>query len=250
MTIRIHRGRRASAGEGAVEPWRLFCFPYAGAGAAVFRQWSDHLPAHFELCIPCLPGRDARIDEPPVSDMSSLVSGLAQEMLEALGPRYAFFGHSMGAFIAFDLAHALSERGRPPAHLFVSAQRAPRLPYPAQPIFALPDDEFLAGVLARYHSIPKPLLEDQALRAILLRTLRADFTLVEDYRYRAGRALPCPVTAFGGADDPGIAPEQLEAWSQETTGSFRLHLLAGGHFFLQEKREELLSIILADLDVL
>src|SRR5579872_3654109 len=146
MTIRCFRGRVPGGGESPAVNWRLFCFPYAGAGAAVFRQWPDHLPDHVELCLPCLPGRDGRIDEPPAFAMAPLVASLAREMLASLTGPYALFGHSMGAFIAFDLAHALSELGRPPAHLFVSAQRAPRLPYAGQPIFALPDDEFLAGI--------------------------------------------------------------------------------------------------------
>jgi surfactin synthase thioesterase subunit len=247
MAIRTYPGRQLSGGESTAVRYRLFCFPYAGAGAAVFRQWPDYLPSDLELCAPCLPGRDARIDEPSASAMVPLIASLAREVRAMLTVPYALFGHSMGAFIAFDLAHELSELGQPPAHLFVSAQRGPRLPYSALPIFALPDDEFLAGVLARYDSIPKPVLEDKELRSVLLRTLRGDFTLVEDYHYRATGMLACPVTAFGGSDDMGIAREQLEAWSAETTNRFRLHILPGGHFFLQNSREELLSVIRAEL---
>lgn len=248
MAIRAFRGRRAAGGQSPAVTRRLYCFPYAGAGAAVFREWPDHLPSDLELCVPCLPGRDARIDEPPASVMAPLVADLARQMLPALTVPYALFGHSMGAFITFDLAHALSDLGRPPAHLFVSAQRGPHLPYPGRPIFALPDHEFLAGILERYDSIPKTILEQKDLMAILLRTFRGDFTLVEDYHYLATRPLACPITAFGGAGDKGIPREQLEAWSAETTNRFRLHLLPGGHFFLQNSRAELLSVIRAQLD--
>jgi medium-chain acyl-[acyl-carrier-protein] hydrolase len=137
----------------------------------------------------------------------------------------------------------LSDLGLPPAHLFVSAQRGPSLPYGAQPIFALPDDEFLAGVLSRYDGIPRQVLDEKDLLAVLLRTLRGDFTLTEDYRYRAAGQLACPVTAFGGENDRQIVREQLEAWSNETAREFRLHLLPGGHFFLQDAQEKLLSLI-------
>jgi medium-chain acyl-[acyl-carrier-protein] hydrolase len=188
----------------------------------VFRQWPDYLPASMEVCVPCLPGRDARTNEPPASKMGPLVESLAREMASTETP-YALFGHSMGAFIAFDLAHALSDLGLPPAHLFVSAQRGPSLPYGAQPIFALPDDEFLAGVLSRYDGIPRQVLDEKDLLAVLLRTLRGDFALTEDYRYRAAGQLACPVTAFGGENDRQIAREQLEAWSNETAREFRLH---------------------------
>jgi medium-chain acyl-[acyl-carrier-protein] hydrolase len=79
----------------------------------------------------------------------------------------------------------------------------------------------------------------------VLRTLRADFTLTEAYRYRATCSLGCPITAFGGMDDRLVIREQLEAWAGETTNRFRLHLLPGGHFFHQEPqaREELLSLM-------
>jgi medium-chain acyl-[acyl-carrier-protein] hydrolase len=243
MAIRRFRGRMAAAGTRAALRSRLFCFPYAGGGAAVFRQWPDELPSDVELCIPCLPGRDARVDEPPATAMAPLIAALAQEIQPLLTLPYALFGHSMGAFIAFDLAHELSAMRMGPAHLFASAQRGPRLPYPAQPIFALPDADFLAAVRERYQAIPEPVLRQPDLMAVLLRTLRGDFTLVEDYRYRATGRLRCPVTAFGGRDDRQIAREQLEAWSLETSETFDLQQLPGGHFFLNEARRELLAII-------
>src|SRR5262249_42526736 len=154
---------------------------------------------------------------------------------------YALFGHSMGAFIAFDLAHELSGLGRPPTQLFVAAQRGPSLPYPGRPIFALPDKEFLMGVLERYQSIPRPILEQQDLMAVLLRRLRGDFTLAENYRYRAATRLICPITAFGGKDDSQCVSEHLRAWEVETANRFRLYLLPGGHFFLESSREEMLA---------
>ncbi len=233
----------AAAGISTTIRRRLFCFPYAGGGTAVFRQWPDELPGDVELCIPCLPGRDARVDEPPATAMAPLVAALAREMQPLLTLPYALFGHSMGAFIAFDLAHELSAMGIGPAHLFASAQRGPRVPYPAQPIFGLPDADFLAAVRERYQAMPEPVLRQPDLMAVLLRMLRGDFTLVEDYRYRATIRLTCPVTAFGGRDDPQIAGEQLEAWSLETSEAFDLRQLPGGHFFLNGARPELLAII-------
>src|ERR1035438_1343223 len=174
MAIRTHPGRRAAVGPRPAAWRRLFCFPHAGGGAAVFSQWPEYLPCDVEMCVPCLPGRDAGVDAPPAAGMIPLVAELAKEMLPLLTAPFALFGHSMGAFIAFDLAHRLSELGYPPAHLFVAAQRGPSLPYPGTPVYALPEDEFLAGVLARYENIPRQILEQKDLMAILLRTLRAD----------------------------------------------------------------------------
>ena len=180
--------------------------------------------------------------------MAPLVADLAQQMLPLLNAPYSMFGHSTGAFVAFELAQHLSGLGFPPEHLFVSAQRGPKLPYPGIPIFALPDPEFLAAILDRYQNIPRQVLEQADLMAIVLRTLRADFTLTEAYRCRAASRLACPITAFGGIDDQHVVREQLEAWGWETTNRFRLHLLPGGHFFHQEprSREALLSLIRDD----
>lgn len=243
MAVRV-LPRRPVEGQGApAVRHRLFCFPYAGAGAGVFREWPGRLPPRIEVCVPCLPGRDALVDEPPLASMAALVQSIARDIMGWLDLPYSLFGHSMGAFVAFDLAHELSRLGRPPAHLFVAAQRGPQLPYPARPIFALPDDPFLAGVLARYDRIPKPVLEQKDLMAVLSRVLRADFTLTEDYHYRAAGPLACPVTAFGGSHDLEVGAGQLQAWSLETACRFTLHTLPGGHFFLHSSQVELLSLI-------
>jgi medium-chain acyl-[acyl-carrier-protein] hydrolase len=179
--------------------------------------------------------------------MAPLIASLAQEMLPMLSMPYALFGYSMGAFIAFDLAHELSGLGRPPGQLVVAAQRGPSLPYPWSPIFALPDKEFLSGVLDRYQRIPPPILEQRDLMAAMLRRLRGDFALVENYRYRAAGRLTCPITAFGGKDDSQCLGEHLRAWEAETANRFRLHLLPGGHFFLESSRDEMLALMGADL---
>ena len=161
---------------------------------------------------------------------------------------YALFGHSLGAFIAFDLAHEIARLGlREPSNLFVSAQRGPRLGYPERPIFHLPDDQFLAGVLARYKSIPRTLMAQDDYMRVLLRILRADFTLVEDYKYRTLARLSCPITVFGGADDSRITAAQLEAWSLETSARCAVHVLPGGHFFIDSARSELLALIREEL---
>jgi medium-chain acyl-[acyl-carrier-protein] hydrolase len=227
---------------------RLFCLPYAGAGAAIFRTWPDLLPADVELCVPGLPGRDAEIGTAPIADMSLLVDRLSEQIVPQLTLPYALFGHSMGAFIAFDLAHEISRRNlRPPSHLCVAAQRGPRLSYPETPIFDLPEERFLSAVIARYDSIPKAIMEQAEFMKLLLPTLRADFTLVEDYRYRAERPLGCPIVVFGGLEDRRVDRSQLEAWSLETYARCTVHLLPGGHFFINSARAELLGLICREL---
>jgi medium-chain acyl-[acyl-carrier-protein] hydrolase len=227
---------------------RIFCFPYAGAGTAVFRAWPDLLPRDVEVCVPILPGRDARTSEPPIAEMAPLIQSIIKQISSHLSLPYAFFGHSMGAFIAFDLACEVRRLGlKEPSHLFVSAQRGPGLPYPETPIFHLPDDQFRAGVVARYDNIPSAILEQGEFMRVLLRILRADFTLVEDYHYHASPPLGCPITVFGGVDDARVSPTQLRAWCAETTARCTLHLLPGGHFFMDSARGELLAMISREL---
>jgi surfactin synthase thioesterase subunit len=247
--MKIFRPSRPIAGAGAQIRRRIFCFPYAGAGATIFRAWADLLPLDVELCVPVLPGRDARVGEPPIPEMEPLIQSLLGQLIPRLTLPYAVFGHSMGAFIAFDLVHEIARRGlREPSRLFVSAQRGPSLPYLETPIFHLPDEQFLAGVVARYKSIPQPVIEQVEFMRVLLRILRADFKLVEDYKYRAATRLACPITVFGAVDDSRVTTGQLEAWAKETSDRCTLHLLPGGHFFMDSARAELLALIRLDLE--
>ena len=238
---------RRGAGDSPVRS-RLFCFPYAGAGAVVFSRWPELLPDDLEVCVPSFPGRDTPISTPAIASMDLLVESIAADMANRLDLPFALYGHSMGAFFAFELARKLAGLGQAPAHLFVAAQRAPTLSYARLPIFHLPDSQFLAAVVERYRNIPQSLLDNRELMALLLPTLRADFALSEDYRYRAADPLHCPITALGGIDDPEIRRDQLDAWSVETTGPFAVQLLTGGHFFLQDSGIELLTLMPTALD--
>jgi medium-chain acyl-[acyl-carrier-protein] hydrolase len=200
----------------------------------MFRTWPAHLPAHVELACPTLPGRDALATEAPLADMQALVALMADQVLPLLDLPYCLFGQSLGAFVAFDLAHELARRGAPqPRHLFVASQRAPRLPHPQEPIYQLPDAAFLAGVRLRHDALPAALLADAAMRSYLTRLLRADFTLVEAYSRTAREPLSCGVTAFGGTEDTAVPPSLLAGWADETTGPCEIVLLPGGHFLFR-----------------
>src|SRR5438552_7109196 len=105
---------------------RLFCFPYAGGGASAFRCWPDALPASIEVCPVQLPGRETRFREPPYTRLAPLAEALGHALRPFLDRPFAFFGHSMGALVAFELTRWLRRAGGPqPAHLFVSACAAP-----------------------------------------------------------------------------------------------------------------------------
>jgi medium-chain acyl-[acyl-carrier-protein] hydrolase len=220
----------------------LFCLPFAGGGAGVFREWAGLLPKGVEVLPVHLPGREARFNEAAIDDVDALVEQLLEGLLPHVDGPFALFGHSMGGLIAFELADRLRRRGLAPAWFFPSGVQAPHLPRQVEARHPLPDDEFLASV-QRLNGIPRELLANPEVVQLMLPTLRRDFRLVETYRYRPRPPLACPVVAFGGQDDPEVPPTKLEAWREQAAGPFEAHLIGGDHFFINTSRAELLRLI-------
>jgi len=229
---------------------RLFCFPYAGGSAHVFRQWPQGLPAFVEVCALQPPGRGSRMMERPLADLREVVAGAAAALGAYTELPSAFFGHSMGALIAFELARHMREAGgERPAHLFLSGCRAPHLARTRPPTYNLPEPEFLAEIRRLQGTAPEVLEHPELLR-LVLPLLRADFAAVETYEYGGGPPLSCPITVFGGAQDEDVSVESLDAWRKHTTAAFSLHTLPGEHFFLHSSQWLLLEAIKRELQQL
>ncbi|MFL6253976.1 MAG: thioesterase II family protein [Pyrinomonadaceae bacterium] len=226
---------------------RLFCFPYAGGSAAIFHHWSRSLPHDIEVCPVMLPGRGSRMREPPLTRLSTLVEQLARAIEPYLDKPFAFFGHSMGAFIGFELARSLRRQaGVEPAHLFVSGCRAPQLP-DSQPLaYDLPDHEFIE-YLRELNGTPEEMLGHPELMALMMPLLRADFEAVSTYVYADDAALSCPISAYGGLRDATTTREDLAPWSELTTGRFVLRMFDGDHFFIQHAAPLLLATLSREL---
>jgi len=226
---------------------RLFCFPYAGTGASIFRTWSDGLPADVEVCPVQLPGRGTRLMEIPFTQFSPLVQATVQALVPLLDMPFALFGHSLGALIGFELARQLRRQsGLQPVRLFVSADRAPQIPPRAQPIHALSDREFLVE-LRRLHGIPGKVWEEAELMQIMLPVLRADFAVYETYVYSTEPPLSCPISIFGGLQDRRVSRGDLEAWRDQTSVSSSLMMFPGDHFFLNATQPLLLQALSQEL---
>ncbi|MFE5262769.1 thioesterase II family protein [Streptomyces coelicoflavus] len=227
---------------------RLVCVPYAGGGTAAFQGWSDLLPETVEPWLLRLPGREARFREEPRTDVSVLVKEAAAVLGPALDGPYALFGHSLGALIAFELARELHDsHGRVPAHLTVSARSAPHLPLRHAVVHRLPDDLLLEALDRRFNAIPPAIRDEPQMRALYLPVLRADVTLLETYVHTPAPPLTCPVTAYGGRDDPEFGPGELEGWERHTASAFRMRTFPGGHFFLNAGRAEVVADLMGDL---
>jgi medium-chain acyl-[acyl-carrier-protein] hydrolase len=239
-------GGTAEARSSATEVWlpgrrpregvtlRLLALPYAGGDTAIFAPWAEELPYEIELCPVQLPGRGRRAAEPAYAAIGPLVGALADALPPALDLPFALLGHSMGAVVGFELARELRRRGLPePCHLLVSAHAAPHLPRRYAPLSALPDGELVAELHRRYgyvaHRDAGPL--DELLR-LMVPTVRSDVMITDHYVYAEEEPLACPITAFGGLDDPTVTRDELAAWQHETRAGCETRMLPGGHFYL------------------
>jgi len=221
---------------------RLFCFPYAGVGAAVFRPWSAGLSARVDVCAMQLPGRTTRMSEPPIANIPTLVDGIVDAISPHLEIPFVFFGHSMGAILAAEVTRELARKGaRLPHYLIVSARRPPHMPDLQSPLRNLSDTEFVEEVVRRYSAIPPEILGEEDFLALLLPALRADIAALETHRPSRQAALACPIIAFGGSNDVQTPRAHLEAWRDETSSHFEVCDFPGGHFYLESARTEVLA---------
>lgn len=225
---------------------RLFCFPYAGGGASTYRSWESQLPPEIEVCPIQLPGRENRISEAPVTQFTELVEVLADVLKPMLDRPFAFYGHSMGGLLAFEVAKSLRDRfGLLPIHLFIGATIAPQLPNPF-PALDLTSPLNLTRFLRSLGTSSK-VLQNTELMEALLPTLKADFLALESYTYKDNAPLDCPISAFAGSKDRFVSQEDMAAWSIQTLSGFHLEYVAGSHLFLESDREQVLQTICHEL---
>ncbi|MCC5647837.1 putative thioesterase [Nostoc sp. CHAB 5824] len=226
---------------------RLFCLPYAGAGASIFRMWPSDLPTTIEVCSLQFPGRENRIRESPITQLLPLVEEIGSVLFPLLDKPFALFGHSMGGLVGFELVRWLRrQKDLTPLHLFVSGAGSPHIPDPAPPIHNLPEPKFIEE-LRNLNGTLEEVLKEAELMRMILPTLRSDFAVYETYTYMDEPPLDCPISVFGGLKDYQVSREHLEAWRDQTSASFSLYMLPGDHFFLHTARLLLLSKICDEL---
>lgn len=219
----------------------LYCFAHGGGSPAEYIRWSRDMRRVGIRAIQ-LPGRGSRLGEPARTDLADLVEEIVAEV--AFAPSFSFFGHSFGALLAYEVASALADAGRPlPRRLIVSGYPAAHLPRQHQNIHLLPDDQILRTVAARHGGIPEEVLHDPNLSRIAAACVRADFQIVETYAWRPRPPLPIPVTVLGGRDD-SVSEEQLAAWGELTTaGKPAVRMFDGGHFYFRDRQRAVLRVV-------
>ncbi|MCA1568182.1 MAG: alpha/beta fold hydrolase [Acidobacteria bacterium] len=220
---------------------RLFCFPYAGGAASIYRGWANKLPPDIGVYPVQLPGHGNRLGEAPFKRIEPLVEAAAAALLPYFEGSFAFFGHSMGAIISFELARLLRREHKPtPAHLFLSGRAAPHKRKKEYLSYNLPEPEFIEE-LRRLKGTPQEVLEHPELMDMLSPILRADFEICETYRHLPEPPLDCPITAFSGLLDQDVSREQIEGWREYTSSSFTLRMFPGDHFFLHDSAPPMLQ---------
>jgi medium-chain acyl-[acyl-carrier-protein] hydrolase len=214
-------------------------------------MWQSGLQDWVSVTALQLPGRANRIREAPFTSMSDLIPVVGQSMIPLLSHgSFAFFGHSMGAVLGFEITRWLKRNGYPtPKSLFVAGRRAPQIPDTEHTIHWMDDREFLAN-LASNKGTPTHLLDNKELMALMLPTLRADFRLIETYEYFPAAPLSSSIVAFGATDDDETREGKLNAWKTQTTQTFRQHLLQGDHFFIHTNEQELLRLLRIEFEAI
>ncbi|WP_255509639.1 thioesterase II family protein [Oceaniovalibus sp. ACAM 378] len=221
---------------------RLFCFPCAGYGAAMYRQWINAHLGELDIYPVQTPGRGTRLSEPAVASLPDLVARLVPVIAPLTDRPYAFFGHSFGAVLAAFTCAALIRSGHPaPAHLFLSARQPPNRRGPVPPLSHLSDADFITEINNRYGGIPAQILDEPDILALLLPALRADIRALEDLEGHQILSLPVPITAYGGQSDAIVSPELMDSWQHWTSAGYRRRLFEGGHFFIESQRDALLK---------
>lgn len=222
---------------------RLFCFSHAGGTAGAYAEWTNCVDDDTELWAVQLPGREGRLSEPLFHSLEPLAKAVTEAIIPLLDKSFAFFGHSMGALLAYETALRLRQENRQgPEHLFLSAHRAAHLPLQRSPLYHLPERE-LIDQLRLFGGTEEELFADQQIMELYMPIIRADLSVCDTYVHHPESPLSVPITVFGGTDDPDVSPRELAEWRDHTSDVFTLRMFQGGHFYLYDYQEEILSLV-------
>ena len=232
---------------GTTRRLRLYCFSYAGGSAAGFASWQAALDPFIEVCAIQLPGRGTRFREVPYASMRALIKELGSVIGGQPKHPFAFFGHSLGALVAFEVTRYFMRHALPmPERLIASGCNAPRIRRTSAHLHTL-DDDALIEALKKYNGTPPEILAHRELMDLLLPTIRADFHLIADYKYHVEPLLNIPITVLTGKLDDHVSPQRLGEWQNETTAACRIHSFEGDHFFINSARNAVLTCLGAEL---
>lgn len=227
---------------------RLFCLPYAGAGASAYRRWPAAMGADVEVIAVQPPGRENRIAEDAAFDRDDLAAAIAAQIVTDDRP-YALYGHSLGGWDAYEVTRHLHRTGGPlPVKLYTGGCRAPHIPVTGTfaGLSTLEDDALVARI-AQGGGLHEAILAEPELIELLLPALRADFTRLDRYTHTGGDPLPIPIVAYAARADTAVTLADIQPWDRHTTEGCTIHEVDGDHFFLLDDNSRVTDLIAKDL---
>ncbi|GGL01119.1 thioesterase II family protein [Mangrovihabitans endophyticus] len=219
---------------GAARPVRLVCFPHAGGSASFYHPVSARHGAGADVICLQYPGRQDRRREACHTAIASLADAVAAQLRELTPKPTVFFGHSMGAILAFETALRLEADDAGPRGVIASGRRAPST-VRTETVHQRDDDGVITE-LKRLNGTNANLLGDDEILRMALPAIRADYQAIETYRSAPDVRLRAGITVLTGHADPLTSAEEAAAWERHTSGAFRLVGFPGGHFFIAEQQ--------------
>jgi pyochelin biosynthetic protein PchC len=220
---------------------RLICFPHAGGSASFYLPVSRALAPVADVLAVQYPGRQDRRTEKCLDSIDELADRIGEVLVPLADRPLVFFGHSMGALLAFEVARRLKGQGIVPRHLFASGRRAPSR-HRAESVHTLDDAGIIAEMVA-LSGTDRAILGDPEVLSMVLPAIRGDYHAVETYRYPGGAPLSCPITVLTGDADPRVSLDEAEAWKEHTSDGYDLRVLSGGHFFLVHHQKQINDLL-------
>ncbi|PYG89067.1 surfactin synthase thioesterase subunit [Ruminiclostridium sufflavum DSM 19573] len=224
---------------------KLFCVPYAGASSMVYSKWKKGLADFIELQEVELPGRGRRYSSPFCGNIDEAVEDIIKQIESKIsdGGKYAFFGHSMGTLIVYELVNRIKEvYDSEPVHIFFSGRNSPDIKVENKVVHTLSDEEFKFE-LNKFGGIPDQIFENEELAKIFIPILRADYKLIDTYNYAKKKTkLNTDMTVFYGTEDAYIKSD-IKSWEKYTTRRCDFIEYEGGHFFINTYMKEIICDI-------
>ncbi|MBO4205832.1 thioesterase II family protein [Micromonospora echinofusca] len=220
---------------------RLVCFPHAGGSASYFFPVSRTLSPRFDVVALQYPGRQDRRAEPCPPTIGEMADQITEAVLPWTDLPVAFFGHSMGAILAYEVTLRLKAKRIVPTGLFASGRRAPST-VRHETNHLLPEPQFIAE-LHKLEGTEASLLADDDLLRMILPALRSDYRAIETYQRHDEAKVDCPIVALLGDIDPKVTAAEARVWEKHTTRSFTLRLFPGGHFYLNTHAADVIRLI-------
>lgn len=209
-----------------------------------YLPWKRLLAEHVELIPIELPGRGIRYNEPCYPSFQEAANDLYNKVANQISDApFAFFGHSMGALLAYELSCMLKDRRmREPMTLFISGRWPPHI-YRKDYLDPNLSDEELKIELIELGGTSPESFENKQFEEMLISLVRADFQMLSKYVYRYKTPLDTALNVMTGNSDHKVNQRDLLEWRNHTNGSFSIHKFNGGHFYITESFDAVMQHI-------